>query len=211
MTNNLFYIIYTTSTIKNSKFINNIAQKVNHGFTLSNSYLTMNNVTVDYTDSSYLSNVDQSVDTGFININFYSELIIKNSVMSNIRGKSSGVLYATGSSNVTIDQNTVFKNCYAQIGSILQLASTDYVSISKSFFINNTLNDLWFTNADGTLYQNYFSKGDEQFIYAYSSSLEVIENTFENGENTAVVGKAIYCSCLNLTVVKSVFKNLAAA
>src|SRR5689334_14876885 len=62
MTNNLFYIIYTTSLIKNSMFLNNIAQKVNHGFTMSNSQLSLDNVTITYTNPSFLSNIDQVVD-----------------------------------------------------------------------------------------------------------------------------------------------------
>jgi hypothetical protein len=68
----------------------------------------MDNITVDYTDVGYLDKVEQDVDTGFININFYSLITITKSIFSNVRGRTSGVLYATGSSNVTIDNNTLF-------------------------------------------------------------------------------------------------------
>jgi hypothetical protein len=48
------------------------------------------------------------------------------------------------------------------------------------------------------------------FINAYSSSLELYNNTFMDGGDFEEYGKAVYCECINFTAENNTFKNLYA-
>ena len=71
----------------------------------------IDNIYVDYTNETFLNNLDLEVDTGFFNLNYRSTLTLSESIFKNTRGMIGGALYATGSSEVTIDNSTEFNGC----------------------------------------------------------------------------------------------------
>ena len=93
---------------------------------------------MNYTNANFLYNNEYLVDTGFFSLNFQSSLIIsKQSTISNCRGAIASVLYATGSSRVTIDETKIL-NSKSQTGSVLYFTMTDTIKISNSMFFNNS-------------------------------------------------------------------------
>lgn len=110
----LINFILSKGSISNSIFVDNLANKVNHGITLINSLLTVSNMTVNYTDPDFLWNNNYLVDAGFFSLNFKSSLLIQsNSLFENCRGAIGSVIYATGFSSVNF-QKSMIKNCASE-------------------------------------------------------------------------------------------------
>lgn len=63
-------MLYSNGMFKNTTFINNIAESVNHGITFINSIAFMDNVTINYTDEKFLNQNAYTVDSGFFNLNY---------------------------------------------------------------------------------------------------------------------------------------------
>eukprot|EP00347_Sterkiella_histriomuscorum_P022241 403331176 len=207
---NLINFILSHGYFKNTQFIDNFANKVNHGITLIDSTVTVENVTVNYTQKEFLWANTYEVDAGFFSLNFQSQLDITNSLFQNCRGAQGSVIYATGYSSVTVDGNTTLKNCASLQGSSLYFTMTNKVRILNTNFNNNTQNDIILENADAEINNCTFSIGYQQFIKASEANVIVRDSLFQNGINQDSNGKGIYCSCQNLTIINTTFKNLTA-
>ena len=78
-------------------------------------------------------------------------------------------------------------------------------------FANNTQTDLLIDQTPGTVSNSVFTGTTSQAIVITSSSVSLFNNSFHDGSNYNVEGKAIYCKCQNLTVANNSFRNLSAS
>ena len=93
--------------------MNNVAASVNNGITLISSVLNIDNATVLYTNPAYINQLSYTVDTGFFNLNYRSSLSVTRSLFRNCRGAIAGLLYATGSSTVSLLDGTFIIDSYS--------------------------------------------------------------------------------------------------
>ena len=103
------YFIFSTILIENTKFIDNISDRINHGVTVVSSSVTASRILVDYTNDDFLYDNAYLVDSGFFLIQLQSSLTLTdNSIIQNCRGGIGSALYAAGSSNLTVSGDTIF-------------------------------------------------------------------------------------------------------
>ena len=95
--------IFTQFRVLSSQFENNIAQWVNNGITMISSEGLISDIYVQYTNETFLNNLEMEVDSGFLNLNYRSKLNLSFSEFHNTRGMIGGAIYATGSSEINIE------------------------------------------------------------------------------------------------------------
>jgi hypothetical protein len=138
----LISILYSNSRIFNTLFIDNISDKVNNGFLLINSQLQLTNVTINFTNQEFIWNNNFQVDTGFISINYQSHVIIEKSYIGYCRGAIASFLYATGSSEVVIKDNTIIENTHSSTGYVIYGTLAKSITVNNSVFRNNSQSDI---------------------------------------------------------------------
>ncbi len=110
-----------------------------HGFSLSNSGLTMINSIVNYTHSEFLNDNTFQVITGFFNLIYGSTLNLTSGVqILGCRGSEAGALYALTNSIIYITNGVLFSNCKSSIGSCIVMKETYSALIDSSQFIGNS-------------------------------------------------------------------------
>mmetsp|Transcript_43255 Transcript_43255/g.41626 ORF Transcript_43255/g.41626 Transcript_43255/m.41626 type:complete len:110 (+) Transcript_43255:788-1117(+) len=57
-TSNLMSLVSTETLIENTEFVDNFSKLINNGITVTNSEVTLNNVSVNYTDSDFITKND---------------------------------------------------------------------------------------------------------------------------------------------------------
>lgn len=121
---------YSNFTFYKCTFLDNIATYVTHGFSLSNSELTLINTTVNFTLDSFLNNNQYQVLAGFINMIYGSTInITSGTKLVNCRGSEAGLIYALTDSIVYITNDVLIANCISNIGPIINILETESVYI----------------------------------------------------------------------------------
>jgi len=162
-TSNLMSLVSTYTVIEHTAFTDNFSKLINNGITVTNSQLTLHNVSVNYTDPAFINNNDFQVDTCFFNINFQSVLTLSSSIIQNCRGGTAGVLQASGHSSVFIKNNTAFLDNKSSVdgsGSALFFLTTNVVDISNSYFSGNGIIDIYVQRSHALITNSTFSHGE---------------------------------------------------
>lgn len=98
---NLINLLFSNAIFINTLFQDNISKEVNHGITLFNSYLLLDNSLVTYTDYNFIHNNDFQVDTGFFYLIYNSELTLQsNTQIMHTRGAIAASVNAQGGSSI---------------------------------------------------------------------------------------------------------------
>jgi hypothetical protein len=136
-------ILYSYINIQNTVFTNNIAQEVNHGITLIGSKVQVSNITVNYTNPAFLNSKEYNVDTGFFNLNYRSNMNMSNSTIQNTRGSIGSVFTVTGGSSLSIDKNSLIKNCFSQNGDVIHATMAKFITVMNTTFFDNSERDIF--------------------------------------------------------------------
>ena len=175
--------MYSTVSVDNSIFLDNVAASVNHGFTMTTSNISFTNSTINYTLHDFLHKNTYEVDTGFFNC----------------RGAMASFIYATGKSQISIGKGTIIRKAHSPNGDVISMSMSQSLIIDNVTFHLNSQRNVKVDETALIVTNSRFNCTALNAIKALSQYVRIVNNTFEDLSTSFHLdgGKGIDCDCFH--------------